>query len=131
MQTTTTNDSMMSDFFQVNGYTNMDGGLIPITKVEMTNKEKLRQIEAEIFKKAKNKKITQVEAERIKKFKENQDLEKDGVYLFQDIPTDFGNSLSPIPTQSTDNNNQKTNYLLIGIGAILLVGVTTLIVKKS
>lgn len=133
MQTTTLNDSMMSDFFQVNGYSNMDGGLIPITKIPkgMKPKKLVRTIKGEP--------ITESRLREIMKEKEiNRMIEERKERLLTDAEGIYGNGENPFPpqeqkesTQSTENNNTKTNYLLIGIGAILLVGVTTLIVKKS
>jgi len=133
MQTTTLNDSMMSDFFQVNGYSNMDGGLIPITKIPNDYKglkpKKLVPI-------IKGEPITESRLREIIKEKEINRMMKER--LLTDPERIYGNGENPFPpqeqkesTQSTENNNTKTNYLLIGIGAILLVGVTTLIVKKS
>ena len=118
MQTTTLNDSMMSDFFQVNGYTNMDGSLIPITQITKMPiyKQKIidKMKEQQALSVSPITKMPNYKQEIIDKMKEQEALEN-----------------PPLEGNSTDNNNQKTNYLLIGIGAILLVGVTTLIVKKS
>ncbi len=129
MQTTTLNDSMMSDFFQVNGYSNMDGGLIPIAKIPKGFN--VRNIKGEP--------ITEPKLRLISKEKEiNRILDERKKRMLTDPEGIYGNSENPFPTQeqkestqSRENNNTKTNYLLIGIGAILLVGVTTLIVKKS
>ena len=110
MQTTDRNDSMMSDFFQVEGHSNFGGSRIKeiIEKAKAKAEEKKRQQALEI------KRLID-EEEKL----EQQILNEENVLKNQVIDT---------PSPQAEKN--KTPYLWIGLGAVVLVGITILIVKK-
>jgi hypothetical protein len=113
MQTTDRNDSMMSDFFQVGGYSNFGGIQEAINKQKdiaiAQAKEKQRQQALEI------KRLIDEEEKVQQEIIDEQNVLKNQV----------------IDKPSPQVNENKTPYLWIGLGAVALVGVTILIVKKS
>lgn len=111
MQTTSRDDSMMSDFFQVNGHSNFSGGKINelIEQAKAKAKEKQRQ-----------------QALEIKRLIEEEEKVQQEILNEQNV---LKNSVVDTPTPQPKAN--KTPYLWIGLGAVVLVGVTILIVKKS
>lgn len=118
MQTTNSNDSMMSDFFQVGGYSNFGG-------------KQLREMQEKALAIAKEKKRQQ--ALEIKRLIDEEEKLKQEILNEQNVlNNERDNQTSEPNTQSNSQlNQQKTPYLWIGLGAVVLVGVTILIVKKS
>ncbi len=113
MQTTDRNDSMMSDFFQVGGYSNF-GGL----------KEQMDKLKEQAIAKAKEKQREQ--ALEVKRLIDEEEKIKQEIINEQNT---LRNQVVDTPTPQPKAN--KTPYLWIGLGAVVLVGVTILIVKKS
>ena len=111
MQTTDRSDSMMSDFFQVGGYSNFGGKKIQELRDKATAqaKEKQRQQALEIKRLIDEEEKVQQEIINEQNVLKNQVIDK----------------------PSPQVNENKTPYLWIGLGAVALVGVTILIVKKS
>jgi hypothetical protein len=117
MQTTSRDDSMMSDFFQVEGYSNLGGSLNKLMEqAKAKAKEKKRQ-----------------QALEIKKLIDEEERVKQEIINEQNVlNNERDNQTSEPNTQPNSQLNQeKTPYLWIGLGAVVLVGVTILIVKKS
>jgi len=117
MQTTNSNDSMMSDFFQVGGHSNFGG--------------QLKQMQEKALAIAKEKKRKQ--ALEIKRLIDEEERVKQEILNEQNVlNNERDNQTSEPNTQPNSQlNQQKTPYLWIGLGAVVLVGVTILIVKKS
>lgn len=113
MQTTNANDSMMSDFFQVGGYSNF-GGM----------KKKIEEARDKAIAQAKEKQRQQ--ALQIKKLIDEEERLEQEIINEQNV---LKNQVVDTPTPQPKSN--KTPYLWIGLGAVVLVGVTILIVKKS
>ena len=113
MQTTDRNDSMMSDFFQVGGHSNFAG----IRKIIEEQKDKA-------IAQAKEKQRQQ--ALEIKRLIDEEEKIKNEIINEQNI---LKNQVIDKPSPQVKEN--KTPYLWIGLGAVVLVGVTILIVKKS
>ena len=111
MQTTDRSDSMMSDFFQVGGYSNFGGKKIQELRDKATAqaKEKQRQ-----------------QALEIKRLIDEEEKIKNEIINEQNV---LKNQVIDKPSPQVNEN--KTPYLWIGLGAVALVGVTILIVKKS
>jgi len=111
MQTTSKDDSMMSDFFQVGGHSNFGGGRLNelIEKTQAKARERQRQ-----------------QALQIKKLIEEEEKLKQEIINEQNV---LKNQVVDTPTPQP--KEKKTPYLWIGLGAVVLVGVTILIVKKS
>lgn len=110
MQTTNRDDSMMSDFFQVGGYSNFGGILRKQREQAIAQaKEKQRQ-----------------QALQIKKLIDEEERLEQEIINEQNV---LKNQVVDTPTSQPKAN--KTPYLWIGLGAVVLVGVTILIVKKS
>ena len=120
MQTTSRDDSMMSDFFQVGGHSNF-GGL----------KDKIEEAKNKAIARAKEKQRQQ--ALEIKKLIDEEERVKQEIINEQNVlNNERDNQTSEPNTQPNSQLNQeKTPYLWIGLGAVVLVGVTILIVKKS
>jgi len=118
MQTTDRNDSMMSDFFQVDGYVNF-------------SPTRLNELRDKVIAKAKEKQ--RQEALEIKRLIDEEEKVKQEIINEQNVLNNERNNQTSEPnTQSNSQlNQQKTPYLWIGLGAVVLVGVTILIVKKS
>lgn len=114
MQTTDRNDSMMSDFFQVGGYSNFGGGL----------KKKINELKEQAIAEAKEKQRQQ--ALEIKRLIDEEEKIKNEIINEQNV---LKNQVIDKPSPQVNEN--KTPYLWIGLGAVVLVGVTILIVKKS
>jgi len=113
MQTTDRNDSMMSDFFQVGGYSNF-GGV----------KDKIEELKQKAIAQAKEKQRQQ--ALEIKRLIDEEEKIKQDIINEQKV---LKNQVIDKPSPQVKEN--KTPYLWIGLGAVVLVGVTILIVKKS
>lgn len=111
MQTTSSDDSMMSDFFQVGGHSNFGGNRI---------KEMQEQLKAKIIEKKRK------EALEIKRLIEEEEKLEQEILNEQNV---LKNQVVDTPIPQPKAN--KTPYLWIGLGAVVLVGVTILIVKKS
>ena len=118
MQTTNNNDSMMSDFFQVGGYSNF--GAMGIGGM----KGKIEELKEKAIAKAKEKQRQQ--ALEIKRLIDEEEKIQQEILNEQNV---LKNQV--IDTPSPQVNQNKTPYLWIGLGAVVLVGVTILIVKKS
>lgn len=112
MQTTSRDDSMMSDFFQVGGHSNFGGGKIN----EIIEQAKAKAIEKQRQQALEIKRLIE-EEEKV----EQEIINEQNVLKNQVIDTPSPEALS----------TSKTPYLWIGVGAVVLVGVTILIVKKS
>tara|TARA_B110001452_G_scaffold7363_1_gene6610 strand:+ start:200 stop:529 length:330 start_codon:yes stop_codon:yes gene_type:complete len=109
MQTTDLNDSMMTDFYQVGGYSSFGGGLKRAKeKLEAKVEEKKRQ-----------------QALEIKRLLEEEEKLEQQIINEQNV---LKNQVIDTPSPQADEN--KTPYLWIGLGAVVLVGITILIVKK-
>ena len=113
MQTTDRNDSMMSDFFQVGGHSNF-GGMI----------DRIEELKDKAIAQAKEKQRQQ--ALQIKKLIDEEERLEQEIINEQNV---LKNQVVDTPTSQPKAN--KTPYLWIGLGAVVLVGVTILIVKKS
>ena len=113
MQTTDRNDSMMSDFFQVGGHSNFAG-----------IREHIEELKERTLAKVKEKQRQQALA--VKKLIEEEEKIKQEIINEQNT---LRNQVVDTPTPQT--KAKKTPYLWIGLGAVVLVGVTILIVKKS
>ena len=113
MQTKSRDDSMMSDFFQVGGHSNF-GGL----------RGKIDEFQEKVIAQAKEKQRKQ--ALEIKKLIEEEERLEQEIINEQNV---LKNQVVDTPTPQPKAN--KTPYLWIGLGAVVLVGVTILIVKKS
>lgn len=113
MQTTNTNDSMMSDFFQVGGHSNFAGTQI---------REMQEQLKATIREKKRK------EALEIKRLIEEEEKLEQEILNEQNV---LKNQVVDTPTPQPQPKANKTPYVWIGLGAVVLVGVTILIVKKS
>jgi len=111
MQTTSSNDSMMSDFFQVGGHSNFAGN--QLRKMQEQLKTSIRE------KKRK-------EALEIKRLIEEEEKLEQEILNEQNV---LYNQVVDTPTPQPKAN--KTPYVWIGLGAVALVGITILIVKKS
>mgnify|MGYP003642529348 CR=1 FL=1 len=111
MQTTNANDSMMSDFFQVGGHSNFGGGRL---------NELIEQAKAKALEKQRQ------QALQIKKLIDEEERLEQEIINEQNV---LKNQVVDTPTSQPKAN--KTPYLWIGLGAVVLVGVTILIVKKS
>lgn len=111
MQTTNANDSMMSDFFQVGGHSNFGGGRL---------NELMEQAKAKALEKQRQ------QALQIKKLIDEEERLEQEIINEQNV---LKNQVVDTPTPQPKAN--KTPYLWIGLGAVVLVGVTILIVKKS
>ncbi len=113
MQTTDRNDSMMSDFFQVEGHSNF-GGM----------RDKIEELKDKAIAQAKEKQRQQ--ALEIKRLIDEEEKVKQQIINEQNV---LKNQVIDTPSPQVKEN--KTPYLWIGLGAVVLVGVTILIVKKS
>jgi|EP01052_Picozoa_sp_SAG31_P007459 hypothetical protein len=113
MQTTSRDDSMMSDFFQVGGHSNF-GGIMKRMK---------ERKDIAIAKAKENKRKQALEIKRL--IEEEERIEQE-IINEQNV---LKNQVVDTPTPQPKAN--KTPYLWIGLGAVVLVGVTILIVKKS
>jgi len=113
MQTTSRDDSMMSDFFQVGGHSNF-GGIMKLMK---------ERKDIAIAKAKENKRKQALEIKRL--IEEEERIEQE-IINEQNV---LKNQVVDTPTPQPKAN--KTPYLWIGLGAVVLVGVTILIVKKS
>lgn len=113
MQTTDRNDSMMSDFFQVGGHSNFAG----VRKIIEEQKDKAI---------AQFKEKQRQQALEIKRLIDEEEKVKNEIINEQNV---LKNQVIDKPTPQVKEN--KTPYLWIGLGAVVLVGVTILIVKKS
>ena len=111
MQTTSRDDSMMSDFFQVGGHSNFGG-------------KKIEEFKDKVIAQAKEKQRQQ--ALQIKKLIEEEERIEQEIINEQNV---LKNQVVDTPTPQPKAN--KTPYLWIGLGAVVLVGATILIVKKS
>jgi hypothetical protein len=111
MQTTNENDSMMSDFFQVGGHSNFGGGKL---------NKLMEQAKAKALEKQRQ------QALQIKKLIDEEERLEQEIINEQNV---LKNQVVDTPTPQPKAN--KTPYLWIGLGAVVLVGVTILIVKKS
>ncbi len=121
MQTTDRNDSMMSDFFQVGGHSNF-GGM----------RDRIEELKDKAIIQAKEKQRQQ--ALQIKKLiDEEERLEQDAKQKTKQEIINEQNVLKNqvVDTPTSQPKANKTPYLWIGLGAVVLVGVTILIVKKS
>ena len=115
MQTTDRNDSMMSEFFQVGGYSNFGSGRFG---------DKIEELKEQV--KAKREEKQRQQALEIKRLIDEEEKVKQEIINEQNV---LKNQV--IDTPSPQVNENKTPYLWIGLGAVALVGVTILIVKKS
>ena len=113
MQTTDRSDSMMSDFFQVGGYSNFAG-----------IKKQIDELKEKVTAQAKEKQRQQ--ALEIKRLIDEEEKIKNEIINEQNV---LKNQVIDKPSPQVNEN--KTPYLWIGLGAVALVGVTILIVKKS
>jgi len=113
MQTTSRDDSMMSDFFQVGGHSNF-GGM----------RDKIEELKNKAIAQAKEKQRKQ--ALELKKLIDEEEKVKQEIINEQNV---LKNQVIDTPSPQVEGN--KTPYLWIGLGAVVLVGVTILIVKKS
>ena len=111
MQTTNANDSMMSDFFQVGGHSNFGGGRL---------NELIEQAKAKALEKQRQ------QALQIKKLIDEEERLEQEIINEQNV---LKNQVIDTPSPQVEGN--KTPYLWIGLGAVVLVGATILIVKKS
>ena len=113
MQTTNANDSMMSDFFQVGGHSNFGGGRL---------NELIEQAKAKALEKQRQ------QALQIKKLIDEEERLEQEIINEQNV---LKNQVVDTSTPQPQPKANKTPYLWIGLGAVVLVGVTILIVKKS
>ena len=113
MQTTSRDDSMMSDFFQVGGHSNF-GGI----------RDRMEKLKDEAIARAKEKQRQQ--ALELKRIIDEEEKVKQEILNEQNV---LKNQVVDTPTPQPKAN--KTPYLWIGLGAVALVGITILIVKKS
>ena len=115
MQTTSRDDSMMSDFFQVGGHSNF-GGM----------RDKIEELKEKAIAQAKEKQRQQ--ALQIKKLIDEEERLEQEIINEQNV---LKNQVVDTSTPQPQPKANKTPYLWIGLGAVVLVGVTILIVKKS
>ena len=161
MQTTDLNDSMMSDFYQVGGYTNFASSLVKRSSsssildkpLSNTGKKSTKGIAGIIYKRFVNlyNKIGQdygLSDYEIDKLWAEFDAKKMGLDNFPAYVEEKTGKKNVLEAQIineqntiydspsvevTDNSEPKENkmpYLWIGLGAVALVGVTILLVKK-
>jgi len=116
MQTTDRNDSMMSDFFQVDGFVNF-------------SPTRLNELRDQVIAKAKEKQ--RQEALEIKRIIEEEERVKQEIINEQNVLNNSNNNSNNNTSTPPATQQDKTPYLWIGLGAVVLVGVTILIVKKS
>lgn len=137
MQTTNKNDSMMSDFFQVEGYSNFGsaigaklnpfkGGRRSGSIGGFGSGGGLSQMVEQLRLKQQEKKVK--EALELKEAIKREEEIEERIINEQNIgSTPQPNSPVVSPTPSAN----KVPYLYIGIGAVALIGITVLLVKKS
>lgn len=140
MQTTNKNDSMMSDFFQVEGYSNFGSAIGAKLNPFKGGRRSgsiggfgnplsgggLSQMVEQLRLKQQEKKVK--EALELKEAIKREEEIEERIINEQNIgSTPQPNSPVVSPTPSAN----KVPYLYIGIGAVALIGITVLLVKKS
>ena len=137
MQTTNKNDSMISEFFQVECYSNFGsaigaklnpfkGGRRSGSIGGFGSSGGLNQVMEQLRLRQQEKKVK--EALELKKaIKREEEIEERIINEENIMSQAQPNSPVVSPTPSTN----KVPYLYIGIGAVALIGITVLLVKKS